>query len=88
MQSARAVVCKASAVALCAFGLAACGGGSGSNQSAPPVDVNSVPAAASASVAGLVAWASHLAPDDKSEPLNTDSFKPPLDDSGEPTAVL
>jgi hypothetical protein len=88
MQSARTVLRQASALALCAFDLAACGGGSGSTQPAVPATANSVPASASASVAGLMAWASRLAPDDKSEPLSTESFKPPVDDSAEPSLII
>jgi len=82
----------AAATFACALALAGCGGGGGSDSgsaaTAPPSSTGAaVPMAASQSVAGLIAWASTLAPDDTATPLATDSFTPPVDDSAQPMSV-
>jgi len=89
MHSALAVIRKASAIAWCGLGLAACGGGSGATGPTPAASAGSgPPLSASASVAGLIGWASHLAPDNGAEPLRTGSFKPPVDDTAEPMPII
>jgi hypothetical protein len=81
------------ALALVAMGaaLAACGGGGSSSgpaaAAAAPATEGAVPVQASASVAGLIAWASTVPRSDTAEPVDTDAFHPPVDDSAEPTAV-
>jgi hypothetical protein len=80
----------ASVLAVCAVGLAACGGGGGGNGNTPtaPQTLDSVPAAASSSVAALVTWASQLPQSDVTQPLSTAGFTPPIDDTAEPMPLM
>ena len=69
--------------------LAGCGGGSGGGMPAPGAGAaNSVPAAASTSVAALVGWASQLPQSEVAVPLGTATFTPPVSDTTEPMPIL
>jgi ABC-type glycerol-3-phosphate transport system substrate-binding protein len=72
---------------LAAAVLAACGGGD-DTPSDPPAN-QSVPASASASVAGLVGYLRALVvlSDDTSEPVDVSAVTPQTDDAVEPTSV-
>jgi hypothetical protein len=77
---------------LCAVAGAAagCGGGGGSAPApaaAIPATEGVVPKQASASVPGLIAWASTVPRSETAEPVDTAAFHPPVDDSAEPTSV-
>lgn len=73
----------------CALALAACGGGGGSAAPAAGASTaQSVPAAASTSVAALVGWASQLPQSDVAQPLATTSFTPPVSDTTQPMPIL
>ncbi len=96
MTTARIVLIRAPRTVALGLGwlvLSACGGGGGSDgQAAAPAAPAaaapaSVPAAASASVQGLMDWASTLPRDDTGEPLATGTFNPPVDDSAEPMPI-
>ena len=69
--------------------LSACGGGDSAAAPAAPATSPSasVPPQVSVSVAALINWASVLPTSDTTEPLNTDAFHPPIDDSAEPTTI-
>ena len=95
-RSAR-LVSGAAAVLLSGLLLSACGGSSG-NGDGPGAGSNSpeapggpvaddgrgsVPAEASSSVAAMMAWAKSLVASDTAEPLKTNTFKAPLDETTE-----
>ena len=71
--------------------LSACGGGNSASAPAPAAPVatttGSVPSQVSESVAALISWASTLPRSDTAEPLNTDAFRPPVDNGSEPTTI-
>jgi hypothetical protein len=92
MQTRRFVpVRTALALSATAVALAACGGGGGGSPAAAPAPAaateGAVPVTASASVPGLIAWASTDPRSETAEPLSTDAFHPPTDDTAEPTTV-
>ena len=66
--------------------LAACGGGD--NIAAPP-PTSEVPASASASASGFIAYLQLLVASmaDTLEPVDTSAVTPPVDDTGEPLKV-
>jgi hypothetical protein len=77
---------KSWVLALCAAAaLAGCGGG---DDSPPPVTA-SVPASASQSAAGFIAYLQQLvvASADMLEPVDTSAVTPPTDDTAEPTVI-
>jgi ABC-type glycerol-3-phosphate transport system substrate-binding protein len=67
--------------------LAACGGGD-DNAAAPP-PTSEVPASASASASGFIAYLQLLVASmaDTLEPVDTSAVTPPADDTGEPLRV-
>jgi len=67
--------------------LAACGGGD-DNAAAPP-PTSEVPASASASASGFIAYLQLLVASmaDTLEPVDTSAVTPPVDDTGEPLKV-
>lgn len=76
---------------LCVALLSACGGGGGDDAAVPPpvAPSDEIPATASASAPGLVAFLLALAadlPDDR-EPLDVSRFVPPLSETDEPIAL-
>ena len=73
---------------MAAAALSACGGGDDDAPAPPPV-TEAVPASASASVAGLIAYLKALvvASADTLEPVNVSAVTPQSDDLVEPTAV-
>jgi len=68
--------------------LGACGGG-GDDAPAPPPAAAEVPASASQSPAGFIAYLQLLVASmaDLLEPVDTSAVVPPADDTGEPTKV-
>ena len=68
--------------------LVACGGG-GDDASPPPPATSEVPASASQSPAGFIAYLQLLVASmaDLLEPVDTSAVVPPADDVGEPTKV-
>lgn len=92
MKSSKQVLGKAFVAVAAAIVVSACGGGGGGGGSTPSTTASpaadSVPPVASASVAGLIGWASHLPQSDVTEPLSTATFKPPVDDTAEPTPII
>lgn len=87
------------AVLLSGLLLSACGGGDSGNGSGSPGPVSgspgasapvaaddargSVPAEASSSREAMMTWAKSLVSSDTAEPLKTNTFRPPLDDTTE-----
>ena len=73
---------------LAASVLGACGGG-GDDAPAPPPATAEVPASASQSPAGFIAYLQLLVASmaDLLEPVDTSAVVPPADDAGEPTKV-
>lgn len=73
------------AALLAAAVLGACGGG----DDAPPPATSQVPASASQSPAGFIAYLQLLVASmaDMLEPVDTSAVVPPADDTGEPTKV-
>lgn len=71
---------------LAASVLGACGGGGGD---APPPATSEVPASASQSPSGFIAYLQMLVASlaDMLEPVDTSAVVPPADDTGEPTKV-
>lgn len=71
---------------LAASVLGACGGGGGD---APPPATSEVPASASQSPSGFIAYLQLLVASvaDMLEPVDTSAVVPPADDTGEPTKV-
>ena len=63
------------------------GAASGSPEASAPVAADnagpSVPAEASSSKEAMVAWAKSLRPSDTEEPMKTNTFRPPLDETTE-----
>jgi hypothetical protein len=78
-------------LALCVVAGAAAGCGGDGSAPAPaaaiPATEGAVPAQASASVRGLIAWASTVPRSETAEPVDTASFHPPVDDGAEPASV-
>jgi len=76
------------AALLAASVLVACGGGS-DDASPPPPATSQVPASASQSPAGFIAYLQLLVASmaDLLEPVDTSAVVPPADDVGEPTKV-
>lgn len=87
-------------LALLTLSVAACGGGGGSSTastgSSPPAAAtgdspaaatNPVPEGAAASVAGFADFQRTLKRDDTAEPIQIGSFRPPRDDTTEPTPL-
>jgi ABC-type glycerol-3-phosphate transport system substrate-binding protein len=76
------------AALLAAAVLAACGGGGYDNPPPPPA-TSEVPASASQSPAGFIAYLQLLVASvaDMLEPVDTSGVVPPADDTGEPTKV-
>jgi ABC-type glycerol-3-phosphate transport system substrate-binding protein len=75
-------------LALCAAAaLTACGGGD-DNSSAPPA-TSEVPASASTSVTGWIAYLQRLVASagDMLEPVDVSAVMPPTDDTAEPAAI-
>jgi len=68
--------------------LGACGGGDGDAPATPPA-TSEVPASASQSPAGFIAYLQLLVASmaDLLEPVDTSAVVPPADDTGEPTKV-
>jgi ABC-type glycerol-3-phosphate transport system substrate-binding protein len=75
------------AALLAASVLAACGGSD--NPPAPPPATSEVPASASQSPAGFIAYLQELVASmaDLLEPVDTSAVVPPADDTAEPTKV-
>jgi ABC-type glycerol-3-phosphate transport system substrate-binding protein len=75
------------AALLAAAVLGACGGGD--DAPAPPPATSEVPASASQSPAGFIAYLQLLVASmaDMLEPVDTSAVVPPADDTGEPTKV-
>ena len=73
---------------LAASVLAACGGG-GDDAPPPPPATSEVPASASQSPSGFIAYLQLLVASmaDMLEPVDTSAIVPPADDVGEPTKV-
>jgi len=67
------------------FALAACGGGSDTQETA--FEAGSVPASAMASPEALIGFQQGLAVDDRIEPLSLQQLLPPLSDTTEPVSV-
>jgi hypothetical protein len=89
---ASAIVRRATTLlTLCAVAVAAAGCGGGGSSPAPaaaiPATEGVVPAQASASVPGLIAWASTVPRSETAEPVDTAAFHPPVDDSAEPASI-
>jgi len=76
------------AALLAASVLGACGGG-GDDAPPPPPATSEVPASASQSAAGFIAYLQLLVASmaDLLEPVDTNAVVPPADDVGEPTKV-
>ena len=74
------------AALLAASVLGACGGG---DDAPPPPATSEVPASASQSPAGFIAYLQELVASmaDLLEPVDTSAVVPPADDTGEPTKV-
>ena len=84
--------CLRAGVAGLALGLSACGGGGDSNSLPPPMPpppTASVPASASATVAGWIAYLEALvaSPADTLEPVDVSQVTPPTSDTTEPAPV-
>ncbi len=73
---------------LAAVVLSACGGGNDETPAPPPV-TQEVPASASASVGGLIAYLVALVASDADtlEPVDVSAVTPPVDDAGGPSVV-
>ena len=73
---------------VCASVLAACGGG-GNDAPATPAPTSEVPASASQSAGGFIAYLQLLAASmaDLLEPVDASAVTPPVDDAGEPQKV-
>ena len=77
------------AALLAASVLVACGGGGGDDAPPPPPAASEVPARASQSAAGFIAYLQLLVASmaDLLEPVDTNAVVPPADDVGEPIKV-
>ena len=75
------------AASVCLLG--ACGGGGTSSPQPATTALQSdeVPASVTQSVASLIQWASTLPATETGEPLLTDTFHPPVDDSAQPIPI-